>query len=35
MTWKLFKQIRNPTTVTTANGEVQTSVEAQEYVHDF
>ena len=25
---------RNPTTVVTANGEVQTNEEAQEYVHD-
>ena len=30
-----FAEIQNPTTVVTANGEVQTNEEAQVYVHDF
>ena len=29
------KRSRNPTTVVTANGEVQTNEEAQVYVHDL
>ena len=30
-----LQKSRNPTTVITANGEMQTSEEAQVYVHDF
>ena len=35
MSWTLVRVSRNPTTVITVNGEVQTNEEATVYVHDL